>query len=76
MFPAWPFFLYTNPELGKQLLIPLLEHQASGQYPNKWSVHDMGSSYLANTSSSTSILILRVIGSHYPNATGHNDGMQ
>ncbi|TFK82313.1 DUF1793-domain-containing protein [Polyporus arcularius HHB13444] len=54
IFPAWPLFLYTSPEIGKQLLLPLLEYQMSGQYPNKWCTHDMGS--------------------HYPNATGHNDG--
>ncbi|EIW62026.1 DUF1793-domain-containing protein [Trametes versicolor FP-101664 SS1] len=45
IFPAWPLFLYTNPTLGKQLLLPLFEYQATGQYPNKWSVHDMGASY-------------------------------
>ncbi len=44
IFPAWPLFLYTNPTLGKQLLLPLFEYQATGQYPNKWSVHDMGES--------------------------------
>ncbi|KAI0036801.1 hypothetical protein K488DRAFT_81789 [Vararia minispora EC-137] len=45
IFPSWPAWLYTNPSLGKALLLPLFEYQASGQYPNKWSVHDMGSSY-------------------------------
>ncbi|KAI0771550.1 DUF1793-domain-containing protein [Trametes elegans] len=45
VFPAWPLFLYTNPTLGKHLLLPLFEYQATGQYPNKWSVHDMGASY-------------------------------
>ncbi|THG97612.1 hypothetical protein EW026_g4419 [Hermanssonia centrifuga] len=45
IFPAWPIFLYTNPTLGKYLLLPLFEYQATGQYPNKWSVHDMGASY-------------------------------
>jgi len=45
IFPAWPIFLYLNPTLGKHLLEPLFQYQASGQYPNPWSVHDMGSSY-------------------------------
>ncbi|KAF7790090.1 hypothetical protein EIP86_001040 [Pleurotus ostreatoroseus] len=45
IFPSWPVFLYTNPTLGKYLLLPLFEYQATGQYPNKWSVHDMGASY-------------------------------
>lgn len=42
IFPAWPVFLYTNPELGKYLLLPLFKYQETGQYPNKWAVHDMG----------------------------------
>ncbi|KDQ64628.1 hypothetical protein JAAARDRAFT_201939 [Jaapia argillacea MUCL 33604] len=45
IFPAWPIFLYANPTLGKYLLLPLFEYQATGMYPNKWSVHDMGASY-------------------------------
>ncbi|EIN10412.1 DUF1793-domain-containing protein [Punctularia strigosozonata HHB-11173 SS5] len=45
IMPAWPIFLYLNPALGKYLLLPLFEYQATGQYPNKWSVHDMGASY-------------------------------
>ncbi|KAI0650359.1 DUF1793-domain-containing protein [Trametes meyenii] len=45
IFPSWPLFLYTEPKIGKQLLLPLFEYQATGQYPNKWSVHDMGASY-------------------------------
>lgn len=42
MMPAWPVFLYTNPAFGKYLLLPLFAYQATGQYPNKWAVHDMG----------------------------------
>jgi len=45
IFPAWPIYLYTNPALGKYLLEGLFRYQASGLYPNKWSVHDLGSSY-------------------------------
>ncbi|KAJ7765010.1 hypothetical protein DFH07DRAFT_371236 [Mycena maculata] len=45
IFPAWSVFLYTNPALGKYLLEPLFRYQASGQYPNKWSVHDIGAIY-------------------------------
>lgn len=54
IFPAFPFFLYTNPQWLAYLLEPLLEHQRSGQYPNDYSMHDLGT--------------------HFPNATGHNDG--
>ncbi|KAF8914019.1 DUF1793-domain-containing protein [Gymnopilus junonius] len=45
IFPAWPALLYTNPTLGKYLLEGLFRYQATGQYPNKWSVHDLGSNY-------------------------------
>lgn len=30
IFPAWPVFAYTNPQLGKYLLEPLFRYQASG----------------------------------------------
>jgi hypothetical protein len=49
IFPAFPFFLYTNPRWLAYLLEPLLEHQISGQYPNKYSMHDLGSSFPNNT---------------------------
>lgn len=42
IFPSFPFFLYTNPRWLAYLLEPLLEHMASGQYPNKYSMHDLG----------------------------------
>lgn len=45
IMPAWPILLYTNPTLGKYLLLGLLEYQATGQYPNAWAAHDLGSSY-------------------------------
>lgn len=27
------------------MLAPLFVYQQSGQYPNKWSIHDLGGSY-------------------------------
>ncbi|KAJ7283980.1 DUF1793-domain-containing protein [Mycena rebaudengoi] len=45
IFPAWPIYLYTNPTLGKYLLEALFRYQASGLYPNKWAIHDLGASY-------------------------------
>ncbi|KAI0327102.1 DUF1793-domain-containing protein [Cubamyces sp. BRFM 1775] len=45
IYPAWPLFLYINPAMGKQLLQPLLAYQATGQYPNAWAAHDIGSNY-------------------------------
>ncbi|TFK45399.1 DUF1793-domain-containing protein [Heliocybe sulcata] len=45
LYPAWPVLLYTNPELGKYALLPLLAYQTSGQYPNQWSVHDIAGAH-------------------------------
>ena len=45
VFPAFPAFVYTNPDLLKLLLDPLFENQESGQYPNTYSMHDLGSHY-------------------------------
>ncbi|EON63362.1 hypothetical protein W97_02589 [Coniosporium apollinis CBS 100218] len=45
IFPAFPFFLYTQPRWLAYLLEPLLEHQLSGQYPNKYSMHDVGTHF-------------------------------
>jgi hypothetical protein len=45
IFPFHPILLYTSPPLLKLLLDPLFENQELGQYPNKWSMHDLGSSY-------------------------------
>lgn len=45
IFPAFPFFMYTNPRWLAYLLEPLIEHQISGQYPNKYSMHDLGTHF-------------------------------
>jgi hypothetical protein len=45
IFPSWPALLYLNPTMGRYLLDVLFRYQASGLYPNKWSVHDVGGSY-------------------------------
>ncbi|KAI2643269.1 DUF1793-domain-containing protein [Xylaria nigripes] len=45
IFPAFPFFLYTNPRWLAYLLEPLLEHQLSHQYPNDYSMHDLGAHF-------------------------------
>ncbi|KAH0843775.1 hypothetical protein AYO21_07913 [Fonsecaea monophora] len=42
IFPAFPFFLYTNARWLGYLLEPLIEHMLSGQYPNKYAMHDLG----------------------------------
>jgi hypothetical protein len=43
--PAFPFFLYTQPRWLAYLLEPLLEHMLSGQYPNDYSMHDLGTHF-------------------------------
>jgi hypothetical protein len=45
IFPAYPFFMYTNPRWAAYLLEPLIEHQLSGQYPNNYSMHDLGAHF-------------------------------
>jgi hypothetical protein len=42
IFPAFPFFLYTSPRWLAYLLEPNIEYQLSGQYPNAYSLHDLG----------------------------------
>lgn len=45
IFPFHPILIYTNPTLLKLLLDPLFINQESGQYPNKYSMHDLGTHY-------------------------------
>ena len=45
IFPAFPFFLYTNPRWLAYLLEPIIEHTLSGQYPNKYALHDLGAHF-------------------------------
>ena len=49
IFPSFPFFLYTNPRWLAYLLEPLLEHMGSGQYPNQYTMHDLGFHFPNNT---------------------------
>ena len=45
IFPSFPFFLYTNPKWLAYLLEPLIEHILSGQYPNDYAMHDLGTHF-------------------------------
>lgn len=45
IFPFHPILLYTNPTLLKLTLDPLFENQEAGDYPNMYSMHDLGSLY-------------------------------
>ncbi|CAD6889053.1 unnamed protein product [Tilletia caries] len=42
IFPQFPLLTYLNPELLRLLLDPIFDHVASGLYPNKWCIHDLG----------------------------------
>lgn len=45
IFPSFPFFLYTSPRWLAYLLEPLIEHMLSGQYPNTYAMHDLGTHF-------------------------------
>jgi hypothetical protein len=45
IYPASPVFLYTNPQLLKLLLDPLLEYAEHGGWPKAFAEHDVGSAY-------------------------------
>ncbi|KAH9220619.1 glutaminase GtaA [Leptodontidium sp. 2 PMI_412] len=45
IFPFYPILLYLQPSLAKLMLDPLFENQESGQYPNMYSMHDLGAHY-------------------------------
>lgn len=45
VFPAYPIFLYSNPEFLRLVLDPLYENQEAGKYPNAYAMHDLGSNY-------------------------------
>lgn len=45
MYPAMPFFLYSNPELLRFNLEPLYQNQEGGFYPNGYSMHDLGTNF-------------------------------
>jgi hypothetical protein len=45
IFPAFPFFMYTSPRWLAYLLEPLIEHMLSGQYPNTYAMHDLGTHF-------------------------------
>jgi hypothetical protein len=45
VYPSLPAFLYTNPELLRLLIDPILAYTESGHWPATYCVHDLGSSY-------------------------------
>ncbi len=45
LYPMFPAFLYTNPELVRYFLEPVIDYASSGQWPALYSPHDLGSTY-------------------------------
>ena len=45
VYPAMPFFMYSNPELLRFNLDPLFQYQEAGFYPNSYSMHDLGAHF-------------------------------
>ena len=45
MYPAMPAFLYSNPELVRDLIEPVIDYASSGQWPELYSPHDLGATY-------------------------------
>lgn len=41
-FPQFPLLTYLNPELLRDVMLPIFIYTESGLYPNKWCVHDLG----------------------------------
>lgn len=42
IFPAFPLFIYFNPDLGRLLLEPLFINQETGNWPAAYAIHDLG----------------------------------
>jgi hypothetical protein len=42
IFPAFPLFIYFNPDLGRLLLEPLFINQEAGNWPAAYAIHDLG----------------------------------
>jgi hypothetical protein len=45
VYPAFPAFLYANPNLLRLQLDPILDYAESGKWPQPFAEHDIGSSY-------------------------------
>ena len=45
MYPSMPAFLYTNPELVRYLIAPVIAYSESGQWPALYAPHDLGATY-------------------------------
>jgi len=45
LYPSMPAYLYTNPELVRYLIAPVIYYSESGQWPAQYAPHDLGATY-------------------------------
>ena len=45
LYPSMPAFLYTDPELVRYLLAPVIAYSESGLWPELFAPHDLGATY-------------------------------
>ncbi len=45
IFPTFPIYYVTNPDIIRLLLEPVLRYLQAGRWPREWAIHDIGSSY-------------------------------
>ena len=45
LYPSMPAFLYTNPELVRYMLEPVIYYSESGLWPALYAPHDLGTTY-------------------------------
>ena len=45
LYPSMPAFLYANPDLVRYLIEPVIYYSESGQWPELFAPHDLGSTY-------------------------------
>ena len=77
LYAAFPALMYIDPSLGKPLLEPLLQFQASPEYGIPYDARDLGNSH---RDLNTQMFRPHNIGSSYPNVTTsksqHNEGVE
>ncbi|KAI9741002.1 MAG: hypothetical protein M1834_002713 [Cirrosporium novae-zelandiae] len=45
IFPTFPIFYVTNPDIIRLLLEPVLRYLKLGKWPHEWAIHDIGFNY-------------------------------
>ena len=74
VYSAWPAFLYTNPEIGRYLLEPVLAYQAANPVQGGYSIHDVGGLARVPWNLLPLLLTTHAGASPYLNVTGPSNG--